>query len=93
LLNHHNIKARGNFQNYPGERLHIDASGPLPPPMGKKEYWLKIRDEYSGYSWDYLMSEKSSTTTILKRQSQWMKASGIRVKTVRCDNAKNKWHH
>jgi uncharacterized membrane protein (DUF2068 family) len=34
------------------------------------------------------MSEKSSTTTILERQLQWMKASGIRVKPVRCDNEK-----
>jgi hypothetical protein len=34
------------------------------------------------------MSENSSTTAILKRQLQWMKASGMRVKTVRCDNAK-----
>jgi hypothetical protein len=90
LLNHHNIKAIGKFENciscmkykaqnnkvskvasnpakYPGERLHIDASGPLPLPMGRKEYWLKIRDEYSGYSWDYFMSEKSSTTATLKR--------------------------
>jgi hypothetical protein len=56
--------------------------------MGRKEYWLKIRDEFSGYSWDYFMSEKSSTTAVLKRQLQWMKASGIRVKTVRCDNTK-----
>jgi transposase InsO family protein len=56
--------------------------------MGRKEYWLKIRGEYSGYSWDYFMSEKSSTTAILKRQLQLMKASGMRVKTVICDNAK-----
>jgi hypothetical protein len=34
------------------------------------------------------MSKKSSTATILKRQLQWMKAKGMRVKTVRCDNAK-----
>jgi hypothetical protein len=81
-------KVAANRANYPGERLHIDASGPLPLPMGRKEYGLKIRDEYSGYSWDYFMSEKSSTTTILKRQLQWIKASGMRVKTVRCDNAK-----
>jgi hypothetical protein len=61
LLNHHNIKATGKFENciscmkwkaqnksvskvatnpakYPGERLHIDASGPLPLPMGRKKY-------------------------------------------------------
>jgi hypothetical protein len=91
FLNHHNIKATGKFQNciscmkwkgqnkaaskvatntatYPGQRLYIDASGPLPLPMGRKEYWLKIRDEF--------------------KQLQWMKAMGIRVKTVRCDNAK-----
>jgi transposase InsO family protein len=112
LLNHHNIKATGKFENciscmkwktqnkkkvskvasnpakYPGECLHIDAGGLLPLPMGRKEYWFKIRDEYSGYSWDYFMSEKSSATTILQRQLQWMKASGMRVKTVRCDNTK-----
>jgi hypothetical protein len=35
--------------------LHIDASEPLPLPMGRKEYWLKIRDEFSGYSWDYFV--------------------------------------
>jgi hypothetical protein len=52
------------------------------------QFWLKIRDEFSGYSWDYFMSEKSSTTAILKRQLQWMKASGIWVKTFRCDNVK-----
>jgi hypothetical protein len=36
----------------------------------------------------FFMTEKLSTTTILKRQLQWMKAMGIRIKTVRCDNAK-----
>jgi hypothetical protein len=56
--------------------------------MGRKEYWLKTRDEFSGYSWYYFMTEKSSTTMISRRQLQWMKAMGIRVKTVRCDNAK-----
>jgi hypothetical protein len=82
-------KVAVNPAKYPGEHLHIDASGPLPLPMERKEYWLNIRDEFSGYSWDYFMSEKSSTTEILKRQLQWMKASGIRVKTVRCNNAKD----
>jgi hypothetical protein len=41
---------------------------------------LKSRDEFSGYSWDYFMAEKSSTTSILRRQFQWIKATGIRVK-------------
>jgi hypothetical protein len=34
------------------------------------------------------MTEKSSTTMILRRQLQGMKAMGIRIKTVRCDNVK-----
>jgi hypothetical protein len=34
--------------------------------MGRKEYWLKIRDEFSGYSWDYFMTDKSSTTSYFK---------------------------
>jgi hypothetical protein len=33
------------------------------------------------------MAEKSSTTTILRRQLQWMKAMEICIKTFRCDNA------
>jgi hypothetical protein len=57
--------------------MHIDASGPLPLPMGRKEYWLKIKDEYSGYSWDYFMSNNSTTKMILERQLKWMNARGI----------------
>jgi hypothetical protein len=38
-----------NPAKYPVEQLHIDATGPLLLPMGRKEYWLKIRDEFSGY--------------------------------------------
>jgi hypothetical protein len=56
--------------------------------MGRKEYWLKIRDEYSGYSWAYFMLDKSATAMILERQLKWMKAKGIKVKEFRCDNAK-----
>jgi hypothetical protein len=32
-----------NPPEYPGERLHVDASGPLPLPQGRQEYWLKIK--------------------------------------------------
>jgi hypothetical protein len=57
--------------------------------MGRKEYLLKITDEYSGYSWDYFMSKKSCTHYHhIKETITRMKARGIRVKTVRCDNAK-----
>jgi hypothetical protein len=32
------INVASNPEKYPGERLHIDASGPLPLTMGRKEY-------------------------------------------------------
>ena len=48
---------------------------------------MKIGDEFIGYSWDYFMSEKPSTTAILKRQLHGIQATGIRVKTVMYDNA------
>jgi hypothetical protein len=42
-------KVATNPAKYPGQRLRIDASGPLLLPMGKKEYWLNIKEECSGY--------------------------------------------
>jgi hypothetical protein len=39
-----------NPAEYPGERLRVDASGPLPLPQGRQGYWLKIKDAYSSYS-------------------------------------------
>jgi hypothetical protein len=52
---------------YPGERLHIDASGSLPPMERKRIVAEDFRDEVSGL---YFMAETSSTTPILKRQLQ-----------------------
>jgi hypothetical protein len=70
-----------NPAEYPGERLHVDASGKLPLPQGRQEYWLKMKDAYSGYSWDYFMANKSWHILYLKTR-------GMRIKTVRCDYAK-----
>jgi hypothetical protein len=42
----------------PGERLHGDASGPLPPSQGIQEYC---------YSGDYFMANKSLAAAILRR--------------------------
>jgi hypothetical protein len=39
------IKVAVSPAKYPGERLYIDVSGPLPLPMGRKEYF--VRDEFS----------------------------------------------
>jgi transposase InsO family protein len=73
---------------YPGERLHANASGPLPLPQGRQEYWLKIKDAYGGCSWDYFMANQSSTTAILRRHILYLTTRGMIIKTVRCENAK-----
>jgi hypothetical protein len=39
------------------------ASGPLPLPQGRQEYWLK--DAYGGYLWDCFMT--NNTTAILRK--------------------------
>jgi hypothetical protein len=40
----------------------------------KQEYWLKLQDAYRGYSWDYFMPHKSSTTALLRRHLLYLKA-------------------
>jgi hypothetical protein len=36
----------------------MDLSVPEPSHMGRSEYWLKTKDTYIGYSWNYFMYEK-----------------------------------
>jgi len=52
----------------PGERLHLDLTGPMGIPGNKTEYWVKIRDEYSGYSWNEFIPDKASTPLVLKKR-------------------------
>ncbi len=47
----------------PGERLHIDTSGPFPTTLGGNKYWIKIKDQYSGMSWNTFVKERSSVTS------------------------------
>jgi transposase InsO family protein len=77
-----------NPAEYPEERLHVDASGPLPLTQGRQAYWSKIKDAYNGYSWGYSMANKSSTGAILRQHMLYLKTRGMRIKTVSCDNAK-----
>jgi hypothetical protein len=77
-----------NPPEYPGERLHVDASGPLPLPQGGQEDRIKIKDAYNGYTWDYFMANKYSTMAILRQHILHLTTRGMRINTVRCDNAK-----
>jgi hypothetical protein len=64
------------------EKDYIDVSGPLLLPMGRKEYLLKIRDEFSVYSWDYFMAENnvkqdSSVTEFTQCNIPWLSMQGL----------------
>jgi hypothetical protein len=77
-----------NPPEYPGERLHVDASGPLPLPQGGQEDRIKFKDADNGYTWDYFMANKYSTMAILRQHILHLTTRGMRINTVRCDNAK-----
>jgi hypothetical protein len=62
--------------------LHTDASGQIPVSMGRKEFWLKIRDEVTGYSWDFFHVREVINNNNSEKG----------VKTVRYDNVKEKWY-
>jgi hypothetical protein len=62
-------KVATNPAKYPGASLHIDASGPLPLPMGRKEYGLKIRDEFSGYYVRKVIKNSNSKKAITMDES------------------------
>jgi transposase InsO family protein len=71
----------------PGERLYIDTSGPLPKTLGGNNYWVKIKDQYSGMSWNSFVKQKLFIASVVLRQLQIFQGLKISVKFIRCDNA------
>ena len=45
---------------YPGERLHMDLSGPYTKNRIKEQYWIKFKDQYSKMSWDVFSPTKDT---------------------------------
>jgi hypothetical protein len=54
----------------PGERLYIDTSGPLPKTLGGNNYWVKIKDQYSGMSWNSFVKQKLFIASVVLKQLQ-----------------------
>ena len=71
----------------PGERIHIDTSGPFPSTLGGHQYWVKIKDQFSGMSWNSFVKQKSEVSNVLLRKLRVFKGIGIQVSYLRCDNA------
>ena len=71
----------------PGERFFIDTSCRYPKSMGGNAYWLKIVDDYSRKSLNFLMKKKSEVARNVINHIQQLRNSNKQVKYLRCDNA------
>jgi transposase InsO family protein len=72
----------------PLELLHMDLFGPIAYiSIGGSKYCLVIVDDYSRFTWVFLLQEKSQTQETLKgflRRAQ--NEFGLRIKKIRSDN-------
>jgi hypothetical protein len=67
--------------------LYIDTSGPLPKTLGGNNYWVKIKDQYSGMSLNSFIKQKLFIASVDLRQLQVFQGLKISVKFIRCENA------
>jgi hypothetical protein len=42
----------------PGKKLYMDTSGPFLYTLGGHQYWINLKDQYSGMSWNNFMKHK-----------------------------------
>ena len=72
----------------PLELLHMDLFGPIAYlSIGGSKYCLVIVDDYSRFTWVFLLQEKSQNQDTLKgflRRAQ--NEFGLRIKKIRSDN-------
>jgi hypothetical protein len=51
---------------YPGERIHMDVSGPIPNTLGEHKYWVMFKDQYSGMDWNVFIPSKTKVYEVTK---------------------------
>ena len=71
----------------PGERLFIDISSPSVKSIGGSRHWLLVLDDATDLPFSFFMSHKDMLKTKLVPFIRSLKADGIDVKIIRCDNA------
>ena len=71
----------------PGERLHIDSQGLTAKSHKGDRHWIKIKDQYSGMSWNAFVKYKSETPVTVENKLIYLRGLGIKVSYLRCDNA------
>ena len=70
-----------------GERLFMDTSGPYNETVAGSRYWFKIVDDKTRKSWDFYGAKKNGIKAHLQELLDKLRAAGITVKYIRCDNA------
>lgn len=70
-----------------GELLHCDVWGPFNiETINGEKYFLSITDDYSHFTFVYLMKNKSETEEKLIEHIQQLRSDGRRVSRIRTDN-------
>ena len=73
---------------YPGERIHMDVSGPFPTTLGGHRYWVMFKDQYSGMAWNVFVPKKDKVYEVTKEKFYYFAGLKKKIKYFRCDNAK-----
>jgi hypothetical protein len=56
---------------YPGERIHMDVSGPFPNTLGGHKYWVMFKDQYSGTAWNVFIPSKTKVYEVTKSKEYY----------------------
>ena len=71
----------------PGERLFIDISSPKVTSYGGSKHWLLVLDDATDLPFSFFLSHKDALSLNLVPFIKGLRADGIDVKIIRCDNA------
>ena len=73
-----------------GQRIHTDLAGGgniVRTPKGKR-YVIVLIDDFTDFTWIYLVRHKSEFKRVLKEFILMLKAQGHNIESIRCDNAR-----
>jgi hypothetical protein len=71
----------------PGERMHLDTTGPFAPSIVGTTYDVKLVDQFSRKTWGTRACKKKQVPDIVAQHLTALKGQGITEKFLRCDNA------
>ena len=71
----------------PGEKLYMDISKVQTESIGGRKFWLLLVDEFTKFKKSIFLKQKSETKDAVMKYLGFLKARGVRIETIRCDNA------